>query len=211
MLMNEFYNRDCVPSMRVMPDNFFDLAIVDPPYGINFCKTHTGPGWVQREAKCWDDSIPDKEYFDELFRVSKNQIIWGGNYMTEHLPPSMGWIVWNKMQRDFSLADGELAWTSFDRALRIFDFARGSALADAKQDFGKIHPTQKPIALYKWILKNYAQPGDKILDTHVGSASSLIACYEMNFDYMGFEIDEEYYNMAVKRIADNKAQVRMEL
>lgn len=205
MELNKLYNMDCMEGMKQFPDKYFDLAIVDPPYGINFAKTHTGKGWIVRESKEWDNSIPNKEYFEELQRVSKNQIIWGGNYLTEHLKPSMGWIFWDKGQRDFSLADGELAWTSFNKALRVFDFSR----AKLSQTRAGFHPTEKPVALYKWLLTNYAKPGDKILDTHVGSASSLIACYDMGFDYIGFEIDEEYCNLAQKRIAENKAQVRM--
>jgi len=137
--------------MARYPDKHFDLAIVDPPYGINFAKTHTGNGWVVREPKDWDKSIPSKEYFSELFRVSKNQIIWGGNYFTHFLYPTMGWIFWDKGQRDFSLADGELAWTSFDRALRCFDFSRAK-LNKQRGD----HPTEKPVQLYKWILDKYA-------------------------------------------------------
>ena len=203
--LNKLYNMDCMEGMKEFPDKYFELAIVDPPYGINFAKTHTGKGWVVRESKEWDNSIPNKEYFEELQRVSKNQIIWGGNYFTEHLKPSMGWIFWDKGQRDFSLADGELAWTSFNKALRVFDFSR----AKLNQTRAGFHPTEKPVALYKWLLKNYAKQGDKILDTHVGSASSLIACYQMNFDYIGFEIDKEYFEKAQKRMADEMAQISL--
>ncbi len=201
-LLNEFIHGDCMEYMREMPDNAFELAIVDPPYGIDFAKTYTGSGWVVREAKDWDKEIPKREYFQELLRVSLNQIIWGGNYFTEHLKPSMGWVFWDKGQRSFSLADGELAWTSFNRALRVFDYSR----AKLNQCRGGFHPTEKPVALYKWLLKNYAKKGDKILDTHVGSASSLIACHDMGFEYLGFEIDEEYYNKAKKRLDEVKAQ-----
>lgn len=134
----KLYNGDCMEVMKTFKDKQFDLAIVDPPYGINFAKTHTGKGWTVRESKDWDKEIPPPEYWQELFRVSKNQIVWGANYMTEYLPPKMGWIVWDKGQRNFSLADGELAWTSFDKAMRIFTFARARALKE-----GKIHPTQK--------------------------------------------------------------------
>ena len=208
--------------MKQMPDNAFELAIVDPPYGIGADKAQNkaaeqrekangkskaGRGWKRYKDTDWDSEIPNAEYWQELKRVSKNQIVWGGNYFTEHLPPTMGWVVWNKMQRDFSLADGELAWTSFNKAMRIFDMSRGEALAENNQTSGgRFHPTQKPVALYKWLLKNYAKQGDKILDTHVGSASSLIACHQMGFEYLGFEIDEEYYNKAVERLETVKSQ-----
>ena len=200
--LNKLYNMDCMEGMKQFPDKYFELAIVDPPYGINFAKKHTGRGWIVRESKDWDKKIPDKAYFEELFRISKNQIIWGGNYFTEHLRPSMGWVFWDKGQRNFSLADGELAWTSFDRALRVFDYSRAKLNLTRE----KFHPTEKPVALYKWLLKNYAKPGDKILDTHVGSASSLIACYDMGFDYIGFEIDKDYYEAAQERMRKHMQQ-----
>lgn len=195
--------------MRTMPDNAFDLAIVDPPYGIGAGKRKVGPGWITRESKDWDERIPSAEYFSELFRVSKNQIVFGGNYMTDYLPPSMGWIVWNKGQRDFTLADGELAWTSFKKALRIFDLVRGCATTENLQTGGKIHPTQKPISIYKWILKRYAQPGDTILDTHLGSGSSAIAAHDNGFEFTGIEIDPEYYAGARKRLIDHQLQQKL--
>ncbi len=201
--LNNFYNMDCMEGMAQLPDNYFELAIVDPPYGINFAKTHTGNGWTIREGKNWDEAIPSFEYFEGLKRVSENQIIWGGNYFTDFLKSSMGWILWDKGQRDFSLADGELAWTSFDRALRIFDFSR----AKLNKVRGGIHPTEKPIQLYEWLLINYAKEGDKILDTHVGSASSLIACHTLGFDYMGFELDTDYFNEATARLEAVKSQI----
>lgn len=194
---------DCMEYMKQMPDKAFDLAIVDPPYGINFAKTHTGNGWVVRESKDWDKESPPPEYFKELFRVSKEQVIWGGNYMTENLPPSMGWIFWDKGQRDFSLADGELAFTSFKKALRVFTFSR--ALLN-KQRKG-LHPTEKPVDLYSWVLRNYAPPQAKILDTHLGSGSIAIACYDMGYDLTGFEIDKDYYDAAVKRLETHKRQL----
>ncbi len=149
-------NEDNMELMARYPDNYFELAIVDPPYGINANKEKEHNGWKDYGIKEWDNEIPKKEYFEELFRVSKNQIVWGGNYMTEHLPPKMCWLLWDKGQRDFSLADGELAWTSFNKALRIVTMPRGSALADAKNNGGKIHATQKPVKLYEWLLMNYA-------------------------------------------------------
>jgi len=188
--------------MKQFPDKYFELAIVDPPYGIGdkFKGGKTGKmNFNEVVNKAWD-KIPDDEYFDELVRVSKNQIIWGGNYFD--LPPTRCLIVWDKqISEDFSLAMLEMAWTSFDKLAKIFRYS------NPKGD--KIHPTQKPVALYKWLLKNYANKGDKILDTHVGSASSLIACYQMNFDYIGFEIDKEYFEKAQKRIADEMAQISL--
>ena len=197
-------NEDNMALMSRYPDNHFDLAIVDPPYGINFAKTHTGNRWIVRPSKDWDKSIPSSEYFNELFRVSKNQIIWGGNYFTEHLPPSMGWIVWDKGQRDFSLADGELAWTSFDRALRMFDFSR----AKLNNQRGE-HPTEKPHQLYQWLLDKYAKEGDKILDTHLGSGSIAIACHDYKFDLVACELDKEYYDMAISRLNIHQSQLQM--
>ena len=196
-------------ALAKMQDNQFDLAIVDPPYGINANKEKEHNGWKNYGIKDWDNEIPKQEYFKELFRVSKNQIVWGGNYMTEHLPPKMCWLLWDKGQRDFSLADGELAWTSFNKALRIFTMPRGAALADAKNNGGKIHATQKPVKLYEWLLMNYANEGDKILDTHLGSASIAIACHNLGYDLEGYELDEEYYNAAVKRYNNYIAQLKM--
>jgi site-specific DNA-methyltransferase (adenine-specific) len=187
---------DCIEGMKQYPDKWFDLAVVDPPFGIG-AENHAGNkknGWTQWKKKDWDKSIPTKEYFTELFRVSKEQIIWGGNYMTEFLPPKMCWLVWDKGQRDFSLADGELAWTSFDKALRIFTYAR----AKANQE-NKIHQTQKPVALYDWVFHNYAKPDFKILDTHLGSQSSRIAAHKHGLDFTGFELDAEYFEKGNKR------------
>lgn len=146
--------------------------------------------------KGWDLQRPDQNYFDELFRVSKNQIIWGGNYFVNFLQPSMGWIFWYKGQPNFSFSDGEFAYTSFKCKARIFHYARGKSTINDVH----IHPTQKPVALYRWLLHHYAKPGQTILDTHVGSASSLIACEQMGFPYVGFEIDHEYYVAAVERL-----------
>jgi site-specific DNA-methyltransferase (adenine-specific) len=199
---------DNMEYMKTIADNYFELAIVDPPYGIG-AENHAGSkknGWNQWDKKEWDKNTPNKEYFEELKRISKNQIVWGGNYMTEYLNPSMCWIVWDKKQRDFSLADGEMAWTSFKKAMRIFDYARGSALANDNKNGGKIHPTQKPVALYKWLLKNYAKPGDKIFDSHVGSGSIRIACHDMGFDFTGCEIDKDYYKDQETRFKNHTKQ-----
>jgi len=193
----------------------WSLAIVDPPYGIGADKAQNnaalsrikaegkskaGRGWKLYHETDWDNETPTAEYWDELFRVSKNQIVWGGNYFTEYLPPKMGWILWDKGQRDFSLADGELAWTSFDKALRIFEMSRGKALAKNNETGGRFHQTQKPVALYKWLLKNYAKPGDTILDTHGGSMSIVLACIDLGFDIDIWEKDPDYFASAKLRI-----------
>jgi len=194
---NSFLNIDCMQLMKKCPDGYFDLAIVDPPYGIGAAKEKPHNGWKDWGIKEWDNDSPPEEYFNELFRISKNQIIWGANHFISKMPnDSSCWLIWDKGQRNFSLADAELAWTSFDKAVRIYEYARAKALAE-----GKIHPTQKPVSLYRWILKRYAKAGDKILDTHVGSGSSLIACIEGGFNYWGTEIDKDYYEAAKKRIA----------
>ena len=221
------YQADCMKMLPQIPDKYYQLCIVDPPYGIGADKAQNkaaeqrekangkskaGRGWKRYKDTDWDSEIPNAEYWQELKRVSKNQIVWGGNYFTEHLPPTMGWVVWNKMQRDFSLADGELAWTSFNKAMRIFDMSRGEALAENNQaSGGRFHPTQKPIKLYKWLLKNYAKKGDKILDTHLGSGSSAIAADIMGFDFVGIEIDEDYYKAALDRFNRHKQQLTLEL
>jgi len=205
----ELTNEDNMELMSRYEDNHFDLAIVDPPYGINANKEKEHNGWKDYGIKEWDNEIPKLEYFNELFRVSKNQIIWGGNYMTKYLPPKMCWLLWDKGQRDFSLADGELAWTSFDKALRIFTMPRGAALSDAKKNGGKIHATQKPVKLYEWLLMNYAKEGDKILDTHLGSGSIAIACHNLGYDLTACELDKDYYDAAIKRINEHKQQIRM--
>ena len=201
MLDFGFYNMDCMDGMKEFPDKYFELAIVDPPYGIGINKSgrlgHYGG------HKEWDNETPNKEYFSELKRISQNQIIWGGNYFT--LDPTRGFIIWDKMQPEtVSFASCEYAWTSFDRSAKTFYKSPMNA------DFKRIHPTQKPVALYEWLLHNYAKQGDKILDTHVGSASSLIACYNLGFDYVGFELDKDYYDAASKRIDENKAQIRFD-
>ncbi len=221
--MREYYNEDCMYGMKRYPDNFFDLAIVDPPYGIGVGTMGYTQG-VERVGKAladrkdyrhseWDIR-PPKEYFDELRRVSKKQIIWGGNYFTDCLPPSKSFIVWDKrtmdsMTNDF--ADCEYAWCSKGCGVaRIFRYLwNGMLQGNMKDKELRFHPTQKPVALYKWILTNYAKEGDKILDTHVGSASSLIACEQLGFDYVGFEIDEEYYQKSKERLDKHNAQVTL--
>ena len=200
----------CEDNMDLMArydDQHFDLAIVDPPYGINMAKGPGNKGYnTHYEAFAGGDTeIPSAEYFKELLRVSKNQIIWGGNYMTEHLPPSMCWIVWDKKQpEDFSMAMAELAWTSFHSVTKMF------RLRNIGADIGnKVHPTQKPVKLYEWTLKMYAEENDKILDTHMGSGSIAIACSHSGHDLTACELHEGYYKAALERIDLETAQVRL--
>ena len=196
MELKGFYNMDCMEGMKGIPDRYFDLAIVDPPYGIGISKN---PVRQAHKKKQWDNNVPPSEYFKELARVSKEQIIWGGNYFD--LPATQNYIVWDKRQpHDFSLAMCELAWCSIQKPIKMFSYS-------VLKEKNKIHPTQKPAALYHWLLNNYAKEGDKILDTHVGSASSLIACHDLKFEYLGFELDEDYYNTATERIKKHIAQV----
>ncbi len=197
-------NVDCMSYMATLPDKAFDLAVVDPPYGLNITKIwgKAEYGYFEWEKKSWDVQAPDSEYFKELFRVSKNQIIWGGNYFP--LLPTQCWLIWDKGQRDFTLADGEMAWTSFKNSLRIFNYSRATANKQLR-----IHPTQKPVALYDWILRNYAKPGQRILDTHLGSGSSAIAAHYFGCDFVGCEIDVDYFNAAKERFDRETRQVAM--
>ena len=200
MIVSTFYNEDCMEGMKRYPDKFFDLAIVDPPYGIgNFVQVS---GNVRGAAVAWNDSIPSKEYFTELERVSKERIIWGANYYNCFNNKGGAIVWWKHVPPESNLSECEIA--SYSRLKRV-------AFVDLRwQNIGRsettIHPCQKPVALYKWLLNNYAKQGDKILDTHVGSASSLIACHQMGFDYVGFEIDADYYRMASERLEKAKSQ-----
>ena len=209
-IISEVYNKDCVAGMREYPDKYFDLAIVDPPYGIgagsvNFKNGTSKTAKDYYKINDWDLNIPDAEYFLELFRVSKNQIIWGGNYMTDHLPPSRCWIFWDKTIHGNSYADGELAWTSFDKVIRYYR----QNICQIEVEGFRIHPTQKAIKLYDWILLNYAKEGDKILDTHLGSGSSRIAAYRNGFHFVGFELDKDYYEAQEKRFKTELMQPRL--
>jgi site-specific DNA-methyltransferase (adenine-specific) len=201
--LNKLYHMDCMEAMREIPDKYFELSIVDPPYGIERFKR--GGSVVNKygdENRQWNNIKPTSEYFEELFRVSRSQIIWGANNFS--LPPSEYFIIWDKVNPfEFSFAMCEQAWTNIKKPAKIFTYNSQSESAS------RIHPTQKPVALYEWLLKNYAKQGDKILDTHVGSASSLIACHNMGFDFMGFEIDEDYYRMATERLEAVRAQMRL--
>ena len=201
-------NEDNIELMKRYPDNYFDLAIVDPPYGIDWMQQIQNPNtkanWKQYENKEWDKQTPTAEYWEQLFRVSKNQIVWGGNYMTENLKPSPCWLIWDKMQ-EFSGAVFEMAWTSFTSPAKAFRMSRVEAYANK----GKIHPTQKPVKLYKWILDKYAKQGDKILDTHLGSGSIAIACHDYGFDLTACELDKEYFDKAMERINNHMAQTKL--
>jgi len=199
--MIELLHIDNMEYMAGLPDNYYELSIVDPPYGIGRDGGETGKNWKLYEQKKWDNATPPKEYFSELFRTSKNQIIWGANYFTEMLPASMGWIFWDKGQ-NLTMSDGELAYSSFDRALRRKTINR----CMIGNYGGLLHPTQKPVALYKWLLKNYAKPGDKILDTHGGSMSIAIACYDLGFDLTLCELDKDYFEAGKKRFNDHVAK-----
>ena len=208
--ISEVYLMDCIEGMKHYPDKYFDLAICDPPYGIG-AENHAGNadnGWKQWTKKSWDNEIPQMIYFTELFRVSKEQIIWGGNYFASLLPNSQGWIFWDKGQRNFSLADGELCWTSFKKSLRVFEMAR--AKAKASIGYEKIHPTQKPVELYDFCF-DFAklEEGAKVIDTHLGSGSSRISANKNKLNFVGFEIDEEYFNKQNKRYANFTAQTRL--
>jgi site-specific DNA-methyltransferase (adenine-specific) len=199
-------NEDNMQLMARYPDNYFNLAIVDPPYGIGMDGGNVGyKGYNNFKKKSWDNEIPNKEYFDELFRVSKNQIIWGGNYFG--LPATRCFLVWDKGEGFYNrtYAECELAWTSFD-----FNTCKIKHDPLAKGDYkGKIHPTQKPVALYKWLLDKYAKQGDKILDTHLGSGSIAIACHDYGFELTACELDKEYYDAAKKRFLNHSAQTKL--
>lgn len=198
MPISEVYNMDCMEYMKGIPDKFFDLAIVDPQYGIDIMHKGGMPkhlGFKQYKRKDWDKSPPGKKYFEELFRVSKNQIIFGGNYFTTYLPPKMGWIVWDKGQHGLTMSDGELAWSSFDKALRIITLNR----CTIGERGGNIHRCQKPVKLYAEILRKNAKEGDKIFDSHLSSGSSRIAAYGLGFDFYATEIDEEYFEAQEER------------
>jgi site-specific DNA-methyltransferase (adenine-specific) len=199
--LSEVYLMDCIAGMKHYPDKYFDLAVVDPPYGVEI--ETSGTYFKKFKTKGWDLSIPEMQYFIELFRVSKNQIVWGGNYFLDYLPNTKCFIIWDKMiSEGMSFADAELAWTSFNKPTRI------KKLLSINKD-GKIHPTQKPIQLYEWILDKYTEKGMRILDTHLGSGSSRIAANKAGLDFVGFEIDEDYFNASEERFKKFVSQTRL--
>ena len=216
--MNIAYNADCLAAMREMPDNAFDLAVVDPPYGDGCSQSlnverereresveRTGGTWAAKFGKkiiAWDVA-PEKEYFDQLFRISRNQIIWGGNYFA--LPPTRCFLIWRKTNipvEGFSMAAAEYAWTSYNQNALVFEF-------NSTNQPGRFHPTQKPIELYEWIYKHFAHKGDKILDTHLGSGSSRIAAYDAGLDFVGYEIDKTYFDLEEQRFEKHTAQMNL--
>jgi site-specific DNA-methyltransferase (adenine-specific) len=205
--MIELLNCDCMEYMAGLPDKAFDLAIVDPPYGIGRSgkakSTSKNGGHKGYEDKKWDNYPPTIEYFNELERVSKNRIIWGANYYPQYLKPSPGWILWDKGQR-IDQADGELAYSTINKPLRVFTINRVHIMID-----GAIHPTQKPVKLYQWLLENYAKPGQRILDTHLGSGSSAIAAHYFGVDFVGCELDKDYYDAACKRFEQQTRQTTL--
>jgi len=207
----EITNEDNMKLMSRYPDNYFDLAIVDPPYGLGDRLVKGGAkggmgslrSLADDKVEKWD-KIPTKEYFKELFRVSKNQIIWGGNYFLDYLGATDGFIVWDKMNGTNPMADAELAWQNIKGSTRMFRLHHFSAGVEKKQ-----HPTQKPTKLYEWLLMNYAKEGDKILDTHLGSGSIAIACHNLKFELTACELDKEYFEASIKRIKQHVSQQRL--
>ena len=203
MDINKIHNQDCLEAMKQMQDNQFDLAIVDPPYGLErFKKGGSVVNKYGDENKHWNNIKPKKEYFTELFRISKKQIIWGANNF--NLPTSEYFVVWQKGNAlDFSFAMVEMAWTNIKKPAKLFKHLH------VQNKDKRIHPTQKPVKLYEWLLMNYAKEGNKILDTHLGSGSIAIACHNLGYDLTGYELDKEYYDNAIKRITEHQAQTRI--
>ena len=205
--LSTVYLMDCIEGMKQFPDKIFDLAVVDPPYGINVnmnAGRKKDTKSKKRAIKKWDTETPNAEYWQELFRVSKNQIVWGANYMTEYLPIKMGWIFWDKcVAAGCSFSDGELAWTSFDKALKKAVIPYSGFIG---MEGEKFHPTTKPIKLYDWIYHHFTSDGNLILDTHLGSQSSRIAAQKAGLDFVGFEIDREYYDKGNNRFKNFVSQ-----
>lgn len=221
------YNCDCMELLKQTPDNYYSLALVDPPYGIGMDKENNSmsagirqDGTIRKmkswknpkpknyTKKLWDNSIPQKKYFEELIRVSKNQIIWGGNYFAEFLKPHGGYVVWEKGVPDgMSLSQAELAYNTCCNNIKIVKILWAGFKKQNNEN--RFHPTQKPVALYKWLLHNYAKDGDKILDTHLGSGSIAIACHDYGFELTACELDKEYYDNAVQRIKDHVSQLTL--
>lgn len=197
-MINKVTNCDCLDAMKLIEDNAIDLVLTDPPYGIgaNNKGAHSAIRDTEKYHKGdWDNEIPKKEIFEEMFRISKNQVIWGGNYFVEYLKNSQCWFVWNKMTREFSLADAELAWTSFNGSVRIFDHCRNIPNREHKK-----HPTQKPLELFKWIIEKYSEPDHLILDCFLGSGTTMRACKDLGRDCIGIEKEIKYCEIAEKRL-----------
>lgn len=195
------HNMDCMELLKATPDKFYDLAIVDPPYGIDI-NSSGRLGHYGGKGKVWDNTIPNDDYFYELMRISKNQIIWGANYFG--LPATRCFLIWDKQQPEtVSFASCEYAWTNFEQSAKTYYQRPQNA------DVERIHPTQKPVKLYEWLLTNYAKTGDKILDTHLGSGSHAIACNNLGFELTACELDKDYYEASIKRIQQANNQLRM--
>lgn len=225
MLDFGYYNTDCMDGMKEFPDKYFDIAVVDPPYFSGpekrgFYGRRISPIGVQRVyQKSAEWTIPDKSYFDELFRVSKNQIVWGCNYFDYHFPP--GRIVWDKCNGNTDFSDCEIAFCSFHDSVRLFRYMwngmfQGKSIQEGhiqqvnkKKNEKRMHPTQKPVMLYRWLFDRYTERGMKLLDTHVGSASSLIAAHDAGLQYVGFELDKHYYELSKKRLEEHTAQMSL--
>lgn len=213
-LLNKIHLGDCLEFMRELPDKCVDLVLTDPPYGIDYGGQLKGKGdgkggsdkygWKSYNSPDWDKERPSYKVFKEIQRVSKNQIIWGGNYFADLLPPSQGWIFWDKGQREFSLADGELAWTSYDKALRAFDYPRAAALQD-----GKIHPTQKPLQLIKFSAQYAKLEKGIVLDCFSGSGTTALACHDLGLDFICIEKDPDYHAASVKRLEEHQKQGKL--
>jgi site-specific DNA-methyltransferase (adenine-specific) len=217
MPVSEVFNIDCIEYLKSLPDKSIQLAILDTPYGIGedgSTNKSRGKLAISKDYKPFagnDLMAPDSHYWNEIFRVSVNQIIWGANHFISKIPfDSSCWVVWDKVNGESDFADCELAWTSFKTAVRKFEFRwSGMLQGDMKNKEDRIHPTQKPVALYKWLMMNYAKPGDKILDTHLGSGSNRIAAYELGFDFYATELDKDYFESQEKRFQQYKSQLKL--
>lgn len=204
--LNKIYNMDCLEGMKQIPNESVDLVVADPPYGIDVCKNGVvgikGASKPKEYGVCaWDNERINKEYFDEIFRISKNQIIFGGNYYTDYLIPSSSWIVWDKKNDESTFADCELIWTSFEKAIRIYRHRwHGMLQENMRKKERHYHPTQKPLPLIEWILKKYTRKGDVICDPFIGSGTTAVACKRLGFDFIGFEIDKKYCDIAQERL-----------
>lgn len=204
--LNKCYNMNCMEGMAQFPDGFFDLAVADPPYGIDTRGNAQDRFRKGESLELINDAKPTPEYFKELFRVSRNQVIWGYNHLSDMLPSCREFIFWYKHQPVVTFSDGELAWTSFQGTSVCFDYPYYGFVNTEKDKF---HPTQKPVQLYSWIFQHYAKQGDKVIDTHLGSGSSRIAAYEAGLDFIGFEIDQKYYDAAEKRFETHASQISL--
>ena len=214
-MRSEVYNMDCLEYMKTLPDKCFDLVIADPPYGVSYARGKNGWGVCDNRPNLedvkWDKEIPQKEFFDELLRVSDKVIIWGGNYFTHLLPVSKCWIVWDKCNGTTNksvFADAELAWTNMTKVVKMFHLRQMGFISDTK-DGKRIHPTQKPTELYEWLIKNYAKEGDIIFDPMMGSQSSRIAAHRLGFDYVGCELNKEYFDKGCERFKQETKQLSL--